>query len=412
MGKSVLPPSWVIKGITCILSFILIIPPVVMGQVFPGSRSIRPSEGFGGKSQQDTLKGMLSGRNLPIEGAPILVDPDALQDISPTFAPCPSLISDLSDIETQLQGQAQRNFQEALVKRGFRDPGFPGPNETQNQGYSLEVQRDQLTGQFGVPPTLGARKRIFLNGQFWVPLSSAGQGYDGSEDVNGNRVGAGSFQKLTGEESFYQSFVSSRGEGEEFLEQFGYDFFKIPFPRVPAIMDVPVGPDYVLGPQDTFTVNIWNVPDPRWNRSFITQVKRDGTIFLPNVGSIPIVGLTFSQVNRAVKARLNKVLKRYEFHISMARLRTISVYVVGEVVRPGAYEMGSLATVSHALYAGCGPSKKGSLRNIQVVRGGSKHAVDFYQFFLQGDRRQDIRLRSGDTVLVPPIGPFPEDFLK
>jgi len=148
------------------------------------------------------------------------------------------------------------------------------------------------------------------------------------------------------------------------------------------------------------------VPDPRWNQSYITPVKRDGTIFLPNIGSMPVVGLTFSQVNRALKARLNKLLKRYEFHISMTRLRTITVYVVGEVVRPGAYEMGSLATVSHALYAACGPSTKGSLRKMKVVRGGSNLEVDFYQFFLQGDRRQDIRLRSGDTVLVPPIGPF------
>jgi len=397
MGKSVLPPSWVINGITCILSIILVIPPVVMAQVFPGSGRI------GGGPRQ----GMLKGQNLPIEraprfsGKPILIDPDALKDISPSFAPCPALISDLSDIETQLQGQAQRNFQEALGKGGFRSPEFPGPNETQNQGYPLEVRRNQPPGKFGGPPANGGGVPILLYGQYWVPLSSSAQINAGS---NGNRVGAGSIQKFTPEIAFFQSLVP-KSDGKP-LEQFGYDFFKIPFPRVPAIMDVPVGPDYVLGPQDTLSVNIWNVPDPRWNQSFVTQVKRDGTIFLPNAGSLSVVGMTFSQVNRAIQARLNKLLKRYEFHIAMARLRTITVYVVGEVVRPGAYEMGSLATVSHALYAGCGLSTKGSLRNIQVVRGGSKHAVDFYQFFLHGDRRQDVRLRSGDTVLVPLIGPF------
>ena len=396
MRKSGLPQSWMIKGVTCILSFILVIPPVVMAQVFPGSGRI------GGGLRQD----MLNRQNLPIEraprfsGKPILIDPDALKDISPSFAPCPALISE--------------------GKGGFRGPEFFVPNVQENQGFPMKVRRNQLPGTFGGLPGNDGKGSILLhNGQYWVPLSSSPQVYGGSEgigninggsegigNINGNKMDAGSFQKLTGEKSFYQSFVSSSGEGEEFLKQFGYDFFKIPFPSVPTISDVPVGPDYVLGPQDTLTVNIWNVPDPRWNQSFIAQVKRDGTIFLPNVGSIPIVGLTFSQVNRAVKARLNKVLKRYEFHISMARLRTISVYVVGEVVRPGAYEMGSLATVSHALYAGCGPSTKGSLRNIKVVRGGSSLEVDFYQFFLEGDRRQDIRLRSGDTVFVPPIGPF------
>jgi protein involved in polysaccharide export with SLBB domain len=92
-------------------------------------------------------------------------------------------------------------------------------------------------------------------------------------------------------------------------------------------------------------------------------------------------------------------------HVSMARLRTIKVYVVGEVVRPGAYEVSSLATASHALYAACGPSKSGSLRQIQIVREGKTvSALDFYRFFLNGDRTHDVRLQSGDTVLVPPIG--------
>ena len=90
----------------------------------------------------------------------------------------------------------------------------------------------------------------------------------------------------------------------------------------------------------------------------------------------------------------------------MARLRTMKVFVVGEVMRPGPYEVSSLATLSHALYAACGPSKSGSLRQIRVVREGKVVAEsDFYKFFIQGDRTQDVRLQSGDTILVPPIGP-------
>jgi polysaccharide export outer membrane protein len=170
-------------------------------------------------------------------------------------------------------------------------------------------------------------------------------------------------------------------------------------------MDLPVGPDYVLGPQDTLALHIWNVPDSNLNRSYIMPVERDGTVFIPHVGSVPVAGSTFAQATRLIQARLSSLLKRFEMHLSMARLRTIQVFVVGEVVRPGAYEVSSLGTASHALYAACGPSRSGSLRKIQVVREGKAVAeLDFYHFFLLGDRTQDVRLQAGDTLLVPPIG--------
>jgi protein involved in polysaccharide export with SLBB domain len=190
------------------------------------------------------------------------------------------------------------------------------------------------------------------------------------------------------------------------LKQFGYNFFDVQFSGFPPVMDTPVGPDYVLGPDDTLALHVWNVPDPSFNRSYISPVERDGTIFVPQVGSIPVAGSTFSQATRLIHARLSSLLKRFELHVSMARLRTIKVYVVGEVVRPGAYEISSLATASHALYAACGPTKAGSLRRIQVVREGKVVSeLDFYQFFLRGDRTHDIRLHGGDTLVVPPIGP-------
>jgi polysaccharide biosynthesis/export protein len=89
----------------------------------------------------------------------------------------------------------------------------------------------------------------------------------------------------------------------------------------------------------------------------------------------------------------------------MARLRTVKVYVVGEVVRPGAYEVSSLATISNALYAACGPARSGSLRQIKLIRDNQVVAdVDFYQFLMAGDRRQDARLQAGDVIMVPPLG--------
>src|SRR5206468_413413 len=109
---------------------------------------------------------------------------------------------------------------------------------------------------------------------------------------------------------------------------------------------------------------------------------------------------------RTIHGRLSSLLKRFEVHVSMARLRTIKIYVVGEVVRPGAYELSSLATVSNAVYAACGLARSGSLRQVRVVREGKAVAeLDFYDFLLHGDRSQDRRLQAGDVVVVPPLGP-------
>ena len=209
--------------------------------------------------------------------------------------------------------------------------------------------------------------------------------------------------QLSIEDSFSRFFLLPGVTGQ--LKQFGYNFFDVRFSGLPPTIDAPVGPDYVLGPEDTLSIHIWNVPEPSLNRSYISAVERDGTIFIPQAGSIPVAGATFAQVTQIIRAKLSNLLKRFDLHVSMARLRTMKVYVVGEVVRPGAYELTSLATASHALYAACGPTKSGSLRRIQVVRGNQVLSnLDFYDFFLKGDRSQDVHLQSGDTVVVTPIG--------
>jgi len=191
------------------------------------------------------------------------------------------------------------------------------------------------------------------------------------------------------------------------LKQFGYDFFDAQASSFAPVQDVPVGPDYVIGPQDSLGVHIWNVPDSNFNRSYIVPVERDGMVVIPQVGAIPVSGLTFSQAEHALRTRLGSFLKRFDLHVTLARLRTIKVYVVGEVVRPGAYEVSALATVSNALYAACGPTRSGSLRQIRLVRDGRTVAEpDFYDFLLAGDRTQDQRLQAGDVIVVPPVGPM------
>src|SRR3989454_1754415 len=89
----------------------------------------------------------------------------------------------------------------------------------------------------------------------------------------------------------------------------------------------------------------------------------------------------------------------------MGRLRTVNVYVVGEVCQPGVYTLSSLSTVTNGLFSAGGPTKLGSLREVRLIRGGYQVArLDLYDFLQRGDRTRDYRLESGDTIFVPPIG--------
>lgn len=188
------------------------------------------------------------------------------------------------------------------------------------------------------------------------------------------------------------------------LKQFGYDFFEA---RGSGGFQpdrlAPVGPDYVIGPGDTLEINIWGSIDA----SHEVTVDRSGDILLPKVGTIHLWGLAFSQAKQTIRQRIAKYYKDFQLNVSMGALRSIQVFVVGEVRAPGTYTVSSLATMLNALVAAGGPAKTGSLREVRLVRNGQVVArTDFYDFFLDGDRSQDARLQSGDTVLVPIVGPL------
>ncbi|MGH7378554.1 MAG: SLBB domain-containing protein, partial [Candidatus Methylomirabilales bacterium] len=147
---------------------------------------------------------------------------------------------------------------------------------------------------------------------------------------------------------------------------------------------------------------MWGLVD----NNFSLPVDRKGEIFVPKVGVLPVGGLAFSEAERMVQRRLAAYYSGFQIRLAMGELRTINVLVVGEVARPGAYTLSALATMSNALYVAGGPSKLGSLRNIQLHRDGQAIAtLDLYDFLLRGDKVRDRRLSSGDTLFVPPIGP-------
>jgi protein involved in polysaccharide export with SLBB domain len=186
------------------------------------------------------------------------------------------------------------------------------------------------------------------------------------------------------------------------LRQFGYDVFSRPISTFAPVTNVPVGPDYVVGPGDGFTVTMWG----RIDAQYPLVVDRDGQIVLPEVGALKIWGMKFSDLHGYLQHELSRKFTDFKMSVTMDRLRTIRVFVVGEASAPGGYTISSLSTAINALFAAGGPSKNGSLRTIRLLRNGAEPVqIDLYDFLLGGDKGTDVRLQDGDTIFIPLIGP-------
>ncbi len=187
------------------------------------------------------------------------------------------------------------------------------------------------------------------------------------------------------------------------LNQFGYKMFERP-PSTFAPGDmIPVSPDYILGPGDELRIAIWG----KINGEYNVTIDRDGKVSLPTVGVLHLAGLTFQEAKGSIQKEYSRYYKDLNINISMGSLRSITVYMVGKARRPGSYTLSSLSTLVNALFAAGGPSKVGTMRDIQIKRNGEVVvSLDMYDFILKGDKTKDIRLLPEDVIFIPPVGPL------
>jgi protein involved in polysaccharide export with SLBB domain len=186
------------------------------------------------------------------------------------------------------------------------------------------------------------------------------------------------------------------------LKRFGSDMFlNRGLDTKQMSVDIPIGPDYILGVGDGLTINLWG----GISQSFSRTVDREGKIVLPEAGTIVVAGLSLERAQALVQSSLSQQFRDAKVAVTIARLRTVRVYVVGDVQRPGAYDISSLSTPLNALYAAGGPTSIGSLRVARHVRGKELvREVDLYEFLLRGVRPDTERIQDGDTILVSPVG--------
>ncbi len=202
--------------------------------------------------------------------------------------------------------------------------------------------------------------------------------------------------------SLYDMYVQASARPAS-LERFGLEVFRNGTRDSEMLpMDLPVGPDYVVGPGDGLAVDLWGGVAQRLYRT----VDREGRLSLPEVGPLLVSGRTLGEVQQAVQQVLRTQFRDVSADVSLSRLRTVRIYVVGDVAEPGAYDISSLSTPLNALFSAGGPTGRGSLRALKHYRGKQLiEEVDAYDLLLRGVRSDLKRLESGDTLLISPIGP-------
>jgi protein involved in polysaccharide export with SLBB domain len=187
------------------------------------------------------------------------------------------------------------------------------------------------------------------------------------------------------------------------VKQFGYSFFFRPPETFLPVQAVPVGPGYIIGPGDSIKILIWGSVQGEYS----LMVDRNGQIDIPKVGAVHVSGLSYKQLREVMDREFARQFNNFQMNVTLDNLRTILVYVVGQARFPGSYAVSSLSTLISALFAAGGPSKSGSMRNIQVRRGNKVIAhFDMYNFLFKGDKSKDVRLQSEDVIFIPPIGPL------
>ncbi len=184
------------------------------------------------------------------------------------------------------------------------------------------------------------------------------------------------------------------------LKQFGYDLFNQETENFMALENVPISPDYTVGPGDVFSINVWGST----NFSRKVTVRRDGSIFIPKIGTLSVWGLSYKEMNEKIEKKLSKFFSGVKVSIGLENIRMLNIFVVGEVEKPGSYTIPSTSTAINALFYAGGPTKRGSLRDVRIVRNNKEIAkVDLYDFLISGINSRQ-QLQSQDVILVPVIG--------
>jgi protein involved in polysaccharide export with SLBB domain len=276
---------------------------------------------------------------------------------------------------------------------------LPGVEQSSpNVGQSPAVSGDL------VPTPAAPRKVVITNASSLVPALPPVAGQTDAEAGNGV-ISRKALTKQSADKnadlSQFQEFIADNTR--KILPIFGSEFFANAPSTFAPIMNSPVPSDYPLGPGDELMIRGWGTVDI----DFRATIDRNGTINIPTIGSVVLAGVKANDAENVIRNAVARLYKGVTVSVNFGQLRAITVYVVGQASRPGTYTVSSLSTLVTALFASGGPNANGSMRRVQVKRGGKVAAeLDLYSFIAKGDKSADIKLLDGDTIYIPPAGGY------
>jgi len=183
------------------------------------------------------------------------------------------------------------------------------------------------------------------------------------------------------------------------LPRFGLNVFANSPSTFSPSMDIAIPEGYILGTGDSVSVQVFG----KENREVNLTINREGQLVFPTLGPITVAGLTFAELKKFVVNKVKQKVIGVDVVVSLGELRSMRIFVLGAAYKPGPYTLSSISSVTHAIFAAGGVSDIGSLRNIEVKRNGKLiQKVDLYDMLIKGDSSSDVKLQSGDVVLIPP----------
>lgn len=190
---------------------------------------------------------------------------------------------------------------------------------------------------------------------------------------------------------------------------FGLDFFNNKNISFTPNLNVATPESYELGPGDEISINIWGAAE----NNYVVIIDREGVLRIPNIGPVFVNGMPISKANSLIISKLKRVYaginapdnSPYKVFVStsLAKVRSVQIDITGEVQVPGTYTLNSLSTVLNGLYAAGGPTSKGTLREVKLVRNGQPPIYfDIYKYLIEGSQNGNVNLKDQDLIIVSP----------
>ena len=186
-------------------------------------------------------------------------------------------------------------------------------------------------------------------------------------------------------------------------KKYGYSFFSTIPTSVSAVGDLPFPNEYKISLRDQFTI----IMSGSKEAIFDLNVKLDGTILFPELGSISVVGETLEDIKSKLRNLVDQSYVGVQVDVSIKNLSAKKITIVGAVKTPGTYLVNPFSTISSALAYSGGISEIGTLRSIRLIRSnGDNYKFDLYKLLIKGDRSDDITIESGDVIVIDPAEQF------